>query len=258
MQARQIFLISPYYENMRNYLLEDIELLKITKPQADTPEEAESVATMLIARNEFMAWILDYTAGQPIQQIEDSFEKVISAYENYQLALGRYENEPRMSPLGLDQLEDYEDCLQLIGIAVLLNRKDLLERITKIVDLGYAAEDTLYEELVGSVLPNRAEIDEWYHDKPYTTLIHAMYAETKYEASKLLNQYCKEWYPSFKHTTWHNSHLSMTSTEGAYFGYWAFEAGAVAYLYGIDDSQISHMVYPKDLVNYARNQKIAQ
>ncbi len=55
MQARQIFLISPYYENMRNYLLEDIELLKITKPQADTPEEAESVATMLIARNEFMA-----------------------------------------------------------------------------------------------------------------------------------------------------------------------------------------------------------
>ena len=47
----------------------------------------------------------------------------------------------------------------------------------------------------------------------------------------------------------------MTSTEGAYFGYWAFEAGAVAYLYGIDDNQISHMVYPKDLVAYARNQK---
>lgn len=188
MQARQRFLTAAYYQNMRNYFLGDIELLKVTKPQADTPEEAESVATMLIARNEFMAWILDYTAGQPIQQIEDSFEKVVSAYENYQLALGRYENEPRMSPLGLDQLEDYEDCLQLIGIAVLLNRKDLLERTTKIVDPGYAAEDTLYEELVGSVLPNRAEIDEWYYDKPYTTLIHAMYAETKDEASKLLRK----------------------------------------------------------------------
>ena len=147
MQARQIFLTSLYYENTRNYFLGDIELLKVTKPQADTPEEAESVATMLIARNEFMAWILNYTAGQPIQQIEDSFEKVISAYENYQLALGRYENELKMSPLGLDQLEDYEDCLQLIGIAILFNRKDLLERITKIVDPGYATEDTLYEEL---------------------------------------------------------------------------------------------------------------
>jgi hypothetical protein len=34
--------------------------------------------------------------------------------------------------------------------------------------------------------------------------------------------------------------------------YWAFEAGAVALLCEIDDSQISHMVYPKDLVAWAK------
>ncbi len=36
--------------------------------------------------------------------------------------------------------------------------------------------------------------------------------------------------------------------------HWALEAGAVAFLYGIDDSKIDHMVYPKDLVEYARSQ----
>ena len=51
---------------------------------------------------------------------------------------------------------------------------------------------------------------------------------------------------------WHDGHLRMTDTDGDYFGYWAFEAGAVALLLDIDDSSIDHMVYPKDLVAYAR------
>lgn len=33
------------------------------------------------------------------------------------------------------------------------------------------------------------------------------------------------------------------------------EAGAIAFLYDIDDSEIDHRVYPKDLVEYARHQK---
>jgi hypothetical protein len=47
----------------------------------------------------------------------------------------------------------------------------------------------------------------------------------------------------------------MRGTEGDYFGYWAFEAGAVAYLLDLDDSAITHMVYPKDLVAWARANK---
>ncbi|WP_081625556.1 MULTISPECIES: DUF1910 domain-containing protein [Pseudomonas] len=33
----------------------------------------------------------------------------------------------------------------------------------------------------------------------------------------------------------------------------ALEAGAIAFLYGIEDSKINHRVYPKGLVEYARN-----
>ena len=47
--------------------------------------------------------------------------------------------------------------------------------------------------------------------------------------------------------------FNMIDADGSYSGYWAFEAGAIAYLFNIDDSQIDHMVYPKDLVAYARS-----
>ncbi|MFJ2683063.1 PoNe immunity protein domain-containing protein [Pseudomonas sp. NPDC087342] len=49
---------------------------------------------------------------------------------------------------------------------------------------------------------------------------------------------------------WHDLHLQ--GEDGNYVGYWAIEAGAIAFLYDIDDSEIDHMVYPKDLVEYAR------
>ena len=53
-------------------------------------------------------------------------------------------------------------------------------------------------------------------------------------------------------TPWHDGHLSMTDTDGYYFGYWAFEAGAVACLLELDNSSIDRLVYPKGLVKFAR------
>ncbi|MFW9081544.1 PoNe immunity protein domain-containing protein [Pseudomonas sp. P2757] len=64
-----------------------------------------------------------------------------------------------------------------------------------------------------------------------------------------------QWYSAFRQASWHDTHLQ--GEEGNCVGYWAFEAGAIAFLYGIDDSKIDHMVYPKDLVEYARNHPIS-
>ncbi|KPY26140.1 PoNe immunity protein domain-containing protein, partial [Pseudomonas syringae group genomosp. 3] len=145
----------------------------------------------------------------------------------------------------------YEECVQVISLCILLHRTDLLKRFVTLMDeAGYAGDDTLYEDLLRKILPNRQDIDQWYHDV-YTPLIQAIYADSKEKSSKLLSEYCKQWYPAFKQAPWHDTHLQ--GEEGNYVGYWAFEAGAIAFLYGIDDSKIDHMVYPKDLVEYARN-----
>ncbi|MBD9354554.1 DUF1911 domain-containing protein [Methylomonas sp. EbA] len=45
---------------------------------------------------------------------------------------------------------------------------------------------------------------------------------------------------------WHDSH---EGAEGAYFGYWCFEAALVAMLFDIDDTAIAaNPHYPADLV----------
>lgn len=59
------------------------------------------------------------------------------------------------------------------------------------------------------------------------------------------------------HPRWYDGHLRIRD-EGhtPYYGYWAFEAGAAVFLPDFDDSDIDHLVYPKELVSYARKLRV--
>ena len=214
--------------------------------------EALSLLSASAADNSFEHWLLGYTAGEPLERLRSDLTGVIEAYERYQVALEAYEQIPRVSPLGLDQLGDYERAMQIMGLCILLHRPDLLGRIAALIDPGYKGEDTLYEDLMAFYQSDRVELDEWYHEEPYTPLVRSMYEHDKPLAAQMLNDYVQSWYPAFKQTPWHDGHLRIDGDEGDYFGYWAFEAGAVAYLLELDDASINHMVYPKDLVAFAR------
>ncbi|HEM7878850.1 DUF1911 domain-containing protein [Burkholderia contaminans] len=53
---------------------------------------------------------------------------------------------------------------------------------------------------------------------------------------------------------WHDSHLNLSNEWGLYFGYWAIEAAALSYILELDDTSLrEHIVYPKDLVDFARS-----
>jgi hypothetical protein len=50
---------------------------------------------------------------------------------------------------------------------------------------------------------------------------------------------------------WYGHHEKVPQN---FFGYWAFEAGLVTYLWNIDDASYRDLpFYPKDLVEYARS-----
>ena len=251
-QRRQQFLTQPYWSAHSRWLSDSVRLWRSELPHGDTEEQRRSLAAALVASDAYELLSLRYTAGAPFEELRRDLNEVVEAYERYQQALGVYEQSPQMSPLGLDQLGDYERAMQILGLCILLHRPDLLKRMAALIDPGYKGEDTLYEDLLAFYEPGRIELDEWYHEKPYTTLVHAMYEQDKAEAARKLKVYCDEWYASFKYVPWHDGHLRIDGTEGDYFGYWAFEAGAVALLYDIDDSGITHMVYPRDLVAWSR------
>ena len=169
--------------------------------------------------------------------------------------MAEYEEIPEVAPLGLGYLGDYERCMQIIGLCYLLHRRDLLPRIAALEDPGYFGEDAIYEDLLCYALPERIETDVMLHLDVYDPLLGAMYGKTDDECIQSINEYVNHWYPAFKYVPWHDGHLRIDGTEGDYFGDWAFEAGAVALLCDIDDSAITHMVYPKDLVAWARANK---
>ncbi|WP_426234166.1 PoNe immunity protein domain-containing protein [Pseudomonas sp. TWP3-2] len=260
MNRRQKFIFESYY-NKSIGLYDGTEARWNNETmQADNPTQEKALRTGYFKESAFKALLISYTAGETIESLIPRLEKLIDCYEIYQQALAMDEGDPDISPLAIDDWpEQYEECVQVVSLCILLHRKDLLVRFVSLIDqAGYAHEDTLYEDLLRKHLPGRSDIDEWYHDL-YTPLIRAIYASQESEASDLLLQYCKEWYPAFKklQTNWHDSHLEIEGDDGDYVGYWAFEAAAIAFLYGINDSKVNHMVYPKDLVEYARTYRLS-
>jgi Domain of unknown function (DUF1911) len=198
---------------------------------------------------------LTYTAGLPMQLLRSDIGEVIEAYVLYQHALEAAEQIPQVAPLGFENLADYERAAQLISLCYLLHRRDLLPKIRALFDAAYGGEDTVYEDLMAFDVAGRADVDKWYHAEPYSALVNAMYLAPA-EAQSELKRYCDIWYKAFEGASWHNSHLRIDGAEGDYFGYWAFEAGAVALLYNLDDSAVEHMVYPRELVLWAREHRV--
>ena len=251
-KRRQRFLDEAHYMAISAFYDQQQAYWQANHMESDSPEQEAALKSRHIQAGALSRVILTYTAGEAIEELSPQLEQLIQKYEEYQKNSAIYESLPKISPLAIDDWPyQYEECVQVISLCILLHRIDLLERFVALIDnAGYAGEDTLYEDLLAKVLPDRHDVDEWYHDL-YTPLIRAIYAEDKSEATRLLKEYCNQWYPAFAQAPWHDAHLA--GEEGSYVGYWALEAGAIAFLYGIDDSQIDHMVYPRDLVAYARN-----
>jgi hypothetical protein len=260
MIRRQPFITESYYRNLCDlYDLSEGYWLG-RQLDEDLPGQEESLRLYEVKQSSFKGLVIRYTAGEPVEQLIVPLEKLVANYERYQKSLAVYEGRENISPLNISRLPaHFEECVQVISLCILLGRLDLLERFVHLFDAaGFYGHDTLYEDLLVRSLPGRADVDEWYYDV-YTLLIKAIHAPDKAKSAELLDEYCNGWYESFEglQTIWHDSHLDIDGDEGRYFGYWAFEAGAIAYLYDIDDSAISNMVYPRDLVEYARHAKAA-
>lgn len=65
---------------------------------------------------------------------------------------------------------------------------------------------------------------------------------------ELLKDYLQEkWYEIHRDCAWYDSHKLGKST---YYGYWSFEAGAIAKILNLNDSSLKNVpYYPYDLVH---------
>ena len=210
-----------------------------------------------IANDIWAIFLLEFTAGVSPENLAKSLERVVIAFEDYANQALELPDEEYAPAFELDEMLDiYVDYLQLLSAAILLHREDLIPRIFGLIEgTDYDGVDALIEAMLQYYLPNRPVPDEWLWDKPFDKLIKAIDSKEPRSREKAMARYVSGWYASMKGRAhvW-GKHEQITPEFTPYFGYWAMCAAAITYLYEIDDSSYrDEIVYPKDLVDYARS-----
>ena len=253
---RQLYLDDESYKNTIAHI-ERENLLNIAALDDDLTERGRMTTHDLIASNKWTIFQLKYTAGETLSELANSLDEVVAAYEQYVEANEDMPDVDYYPPFVMnDMIDTYVDYLNLLCVAILLRREDLIPRIYALNEgTDFDQIDAVLEELLKFFLPDRPELEEWLWNKPYRTLLDAIDSETPDEMTKEMKNYVKNWYKEMKGIAhfW-GKHEKIKPEYTPYYGYWAMCAAAFTYLYNIDDSSYrSETVYPKDLVNYARS-----
>jgi hypothetical protein len=264
-KRRQQFLYEQLYENVRAEQLQAIRLCREAIPTRE-PASLYSVSDQeFVYRNKFWLWMLDYTAGVALDDLAPRLSEVVDEFElwhrmNRPFREKLAEEFPEsvygpanldLSPVDFENQIWYQDALQLTSVAVLLRDARSAKRIIRAMD-SLRGIDGLYEALIEGYVDDPIVMDETIHGKPYDKLLTVFDSEPGPDNAKTVLAYCKAWYKQQDGARWYDGHLKVVDDSAPYYGYWAFEAGAACFLLNIDDSQIDHMVYPKDLVAYGR------
>ncbi|WP_354684319.1 PoNe immunity protein domain-containing protein [Cupriavidus necator] len=254
-RKRQPFLFETYYSSYIKWFESVMRPALKEGSVSNTEPKWLHLAWRAYASELFTVLALKYTAGESVEELRDQLAEIVQCHEQAATAQREAEGDPHCSGVDLAYIDDYVHYVGLLSLAILLHREDLIPRLHGLIaGSAFDKDDALVEELLTRYLRDRPYLDTFYHDEPYEPLLDATAGDTPDEKLADLKTYLKKWYGGMKGTGWYNAHKGMTDEGGGgYFGYWAWEAGAIAYLHGIDDSTINSMYYPKDLVAYARS-----
>ncbi|MFB9290308.1 PoNe immunity protein domain-containing protein [Pseudoduganella plicata] len=224
----------------------------------------------MIFAEKLWLWLLEYTAGAPIEEISRAFVDVVADFVNWNesfqaFAISLSAEFPEDGPYeyaaapDFENLADYQATLQLLSIAILLRDRMSVNCIISILR-SHVGTDALFDELIEICGTRDSTVNECILGEPYDTLVSALWQEDDIHIAKYVSSYLTAWYPAMSaHPRWYNGHLRLSDNGYApYYGYWAFEAAAVMFLLDVDDDGIDNIVYPDDLVSYAKISRIRE
>jgi hypothetical protein len=220
-------------------------------------EAARGSYAWSVATSTLELLILRYTAGQPITELSRELPPVIAAFDQF-IPLDR----PRPSEahtLTITQHEAYVYVMWLLSLCRLLGHAELVPTVLGWINKNAEfnrGRDGLFEAVVEKLTGRKEPVERvLLHPAAYRPLAKATAPDTlTQDRPALVKEFLEGWYKNMKPCYWHGTH---TDGEGSsYFGYWAFEAALVTVLWGIDDSSYrDHLVYPKDLADWAREHR---
>ena len=210
------------------FIAEDTaRILKLTKKVNDGEVRSERLVPVKqgIFRIKLGIIIARYSKGDNIACLRSDFMEI---YEEWIMSF--------FSPVA------YNENLKMISLAVLFEIEQKLITLTKRKLKEKAVKDWLLLFLMGEKQPNLPLL---FPDR--FQIMKELVKER--DKSELLEKYLKEdWYN--KEYECYEAHKS---DQNIYYGYWSFEAGAIAKILNLDDSNLKNVpYYPYDLVHYKK------
>lgn len=197
--------------------------------------------------------LLHYSGGSAVSSMKEDLLAAISTFDR-----NMDSETPAVVYADLSIQTYYVEALWLLSLTKLLGLGDAqVERVANI----YAADQTndgadeLFELILAKLGRKSFEAEGVIHEDPYQLLLDCVKAEPE-QRPELMTKFLKRWFKGQKECDWWGSHINRRGTpvlDTGFFGYWAFEAALVTYLWDIDDSSYRDLPhYPKDLIDYAR------
>ena len=255
-KKRQRFLDEAYLKPYLRFYSEEVQNLIASYDAPEQTSENRIRLMGIVANHRYQLWCARFTGGEDIAVLRNDFESVVADF----VSAARYEREVAQEPdlplFDFSYRDDYAQVLGLISLCILLHQETLLPSVYGLFAGGAPdGTDALVEDLLGKYISGRPVLSDGYHNIPYGYLLDATAQTPEQEKQDDIEEYLKAWYPGMSSTGWYDSHKRQNAEGGGgYFGYWAFEAAAIAYLYDIDDTPFrNHLVYPKDLADFARS-----
>lgn len=170
--------------------------------------------------------IAKYSRGDSIEEIKQEFEGMIDSFcESWDSGI-------------------YEDNLCLASISYLLGVDNV--KLNKIREK--LMESETYDYLIDFVLvgsDTKLDKAKVSFPRPYKKILRSIECKDK----ESLEKYLRGWYKGSQESSWYDTH--KIKDDNLYYGYWCFEAGAIAKRLGFDDSDLQNeQYYPYDLVHF--------
>lgn len=178
--------------------------------------------------------ISKYSYGEDVSKLEAEFLQLLNDMPLYWNNNSSYVDMLWMMSLAILFDVSKEQFCILSDLVNKYNRNDaLLEFFTKYKVQG------IVEEIAGN----------YSFGFPYDKLTDIV-ADKVNCVDKLKEYLEKYWYVGHKDMGWYDIHKAK---EKLYYGYWSFEAGAIAKILNLDDSSLKDVpYYPYDLVHYKK------
>ncbi len=214
-------------ENRINRFSECLSDGKVAQKQIQTVKESIWIC-------KFQKLIAKYSLGVPISELCYEYEKLI---ENGIIS---------------DWSVGYFEPVATISLGILLHADEKYMSIIKDHLRQAEQKEWLFDFLLSyGEKPAYLPKDGVFPMPFYLRLCNALNNDE--DAIVAIRNYLSDWYRCQSYEYWYGNDKSDSDT---YFGYWSFEAGALAAILGVDPEQLKDKKYfPKDLVDYYNQNK---